>query len=36
MLALMYTDWTVVRRTFLRYLLVTLISMTPIVAMSND
>lgn len=36
MLALMYTDWTVVRRTFLRYLLVTLIIMTPIVAMSND
>ncbi|MBR3383664.1 MAG: ABC-2 transporter permease [Atopobiaceae bacterium] len=36
MLALMYTDWTVVRRTFLRYLLVTLIVMTPIVAMSND
>ena len=36
MLALMYTDWTVVRRTFLRYLFVTLIIMTPIVAMSND
>lgn len=35
MLALMYADWTVLRRTFLRYLLVTLFVMTPIVAMGS-
>lgn len=36
MRALMYADWIVIRRTFLRYLLVTLLVMTPIVTMSND
>ena len=35
MRALMYADWTVLRRTFLRYLLVTLFVMTPIVAMGS-
>lgn len=36
MLALMYADWTVLRRTFLRYLAVTLLVMAPIVALGND
>ena len=36
MRALMYADWIVLRKTFLRYLLVTLLVMTPLVAMGND
>ncbi len=36
MLSLMYSDWVVIRKTFLRYLLVTLIVTTPIAAMSNS
>lgn len=35
MLALMYADWIVLRRTFLRYLLVTLFVMTPVVGMGS-
>ncbi|MDO4538856.1 MAG: ABC-2 transporter permease [Coriobacteriales bacterium] len=36
MLSLMYADWVIIRKTFLRYLLVTLIVTSPIVAMSNS
>ena len=36
MRALMYADWTIVRRVFLRYLLITMFVMTPIVVMGNN
>ena len=35
MRALMYADWSIIRKTFLRYLIVTIIVMTPVVAMGN-